>query len=75
MLTVVPGSVVGAQDGSSDRSVSALDELVREGARGMLAARLPQQLVTAQAPGSPERDLIEQAFATGEIGPLAEYGQ
>lgn len=40
-----------------------------------LGGRLPQQLVTAQAPGSPERDLIEQAFATGEIGPLAEYGQ
>jgi ribosomal protein L29 len=37
-----------------------------------LGGRLPQLLVTAQAPGSPERDLIEQAFATGEIGPLVE---
>jgi hypothetical protein len=42
--------------------------------RADLGGRLPQRVVTAQPPGSPERDLIEQAFATGEVMPLLEYG-
>jgi len=40
-----------------------------------LGGRLPELVVTAQAPGSLERVLIEQAFATGESGPLVEYGR
>jgi hypothetical protein len=39
-----------------------------------LGGRLPQRVVSAQAPGSLERDLIEQAFATEDYGPLVEYG-
>jgi len=48
MLTVVPDSIDGAQDGGGARSVSPsvslLDELVREGARRMLAAALEAEV-------------------------------
>src|SRR5512138_405137 len=40
MLTVVPGPVDGRHDEATGPSVSLLDELVREGARRMLAAAL-----------------------------------
>jgi transposase-like protein len=40
MLTVVPEVVVGDSDGAASPSVSLLDEIVREGARRMLAAAL-----------------------------------
>lgn len=40
MLTVVPDVVVGDSDGAATPSVSLLDEIVREGARRMLAASL-----------------------------------
>jgi putative transposase len=44
MLTVVPDSAHGAQDDGAVRSVSLLDELVREGARRMLAAALEAEV-------------------------------
>jgi putative transposase len=44
MLTVVPGSVDGRDDGADGPSVSLLDELVREGARRMLAAALQAEV-------------------------------
>jgi hypothetical protein len=43
MLTVVPDPIDGA-DGESGSSVSLLDELVREGARRMLAAALEAEV-------------------------------
>jgi len=44
MLTVVPDVVVGDSDGAASPSVSMLDEIVREGARRMLAAALEAEV-------------------------------
>ena len=44
MLTVVPDVVVGDSDGAARPSVSLLEEIVREGARRMLAAALEAEV-------------------------------
>ena len=44
MLTVVPAVVVGDSDGAASPSVSLLDEIVREGARRMLAAAVEAEV-------------------------------
>ena len=44
MLTVVPDSPDDGVDDAARRSVSLLDELVREGARRMLAAALEAEV-------------------------------
>jgi putative transposase len=44
MLTVVPGPVGGGADDAAGRCVSLLDEIVRDGARRMLAAALQAEV-------------------------------
>jgi hypothetical protein len=44
MLTVVPAPANDGADGAAEPSVSLLDELVRDGARRMLAAALEAEV-------------------------------
>jgi putative transposase len=60
MLTVVPDCVEGAQDGGGAPSVSLLDELVREGARRMLAAALEAEVA---------------AYVGAHVGEVDEHGR
>ena len=56
MLTVVPAVVVGDSDGAASPSVSLLDEIVREGARRMLAAALEAEVAAYIAAHAHELD-------------------
>jgi putative transposase len=56
VLTVVPGAAGGADDPRSDGSVSLIDELVRQGARKMLAEALQAEVEDYIARFSAERD-------------------
>jgi hypothetical protein len=56
MLTVVPGEGPGHEDGKRDGSASLIDEIVREGARRMLAEALRGEVDAYIAHFAGERD-------------------
>jgi transposase-like protein len=56
MLTVVPGDGSGSHEGGQDRSPSLIDEIVREGARRMLAEALQAEVDAYIAAHAAERD-------------------
>src|SRR3954453_8197316 len=56
VFTVVPGAAGGADDPRSDGPVSLIDELVRQGARKMLAEALQAEVDDYIARFSAERD-------------------
>src|SRR2546429_3374501 len=56
MLTVVPGEGSGHEGGKKDGSASLIDEIVREGARRMLAEALQAEVDAYSAAHAAERD-------------------
>ena len=56
MLTVVPGDGSGSHEGGKDGSPSLIDEIVREGARRMLAEALQAEVDAYIAAHAAERD-------------------
>ena len=56
MLTVVPGEGPGHEEGKKDGSASLIDEIVREGARRMLAEALQAEVEAYIAAHTAERD-------------------
>jgi hypothetical protein len=56
MLTVVPGEGSGHEEGGKDGSPSLIDEIVREGARRMLAEALAAEVDAYIAQFTGERD-------------------
>ena len=56
MLTVVPGDGSGSHEGGKDSSPSLIDEIVREGARRMLAEALQAEVDAYIAAHAAERD-------------------
>ena len=56
MLTVVPGEGSGHEGGKKDGSASLIDEIVREGARRMLAEALQAEVDAYIAAHAAERD-------------------
>jgi hypothetical protein len=64
MLTVIPGEGSGHEGGKKDGAASLIDEIVREGARRMLAEALQAEVDAYIAQHLRTTNPIESTFAT-----------